>query len=153
MMGDKLHTKTTEIHFFFGSNLAKRRFILMFWRYILTFNAKKNIKKITKINDIYIHLTILTEMRGKQLFIFFYEEVERQKSTIVPSDSLPMENGNVESDQRSLTIMNQQTWQSRLNSKNVYIPATANKGRSIQEFLPCKRCGRLAQLWNKTSSN
>jgi hypothetical protein len=30
----------------FWSNLAKRRFILMFWRYILTFNAKKNFQKI-----------------------------------------------------------------------------------------------------------
>ena len=104
MMGEKLHTKTTKIHVFFCSNLAKRRFILVFWRYILTFSAKKKtLKKKTKINDI-IPLTILTEMWGKQLFIFFYEEVERTKPTIVPSDSLPMEDGNVKSDQRSLTI-------------------------------------------------
>ena len=32
--------------YMFWSNLAKRRFILMFWRYILTFNAKKNFQKI-----------------------------------------------------------------------------------------------------------
>jgi hypothetical protein len=35
---------------FIWSNLAKQSFILMFWRYILTFNAKNKLKKnITKL--------------------------------------------------------------------------------------------------------
>ena len=41
MLGDKPHTKNTR----FWLNLAKRRFMLMFWRYISTFNAKKNFQK------------------------------------------------------------------------------------------------------------
>ena len=49
MLGDELHRKTTKIHVFL-SNLPKRRFILMFWRYILTFNTKtKTFKTITKL--------------------------------------------------------------------------------------------------------
>ena len=54
MLGDNLHTKTMKIQVFW-SNLVKRCFILivMFWRYILTFNAKKkNFTKNTKINYI-----------------------------------------------------------------------------------------------------
>jgi len=56
MLGNKLHTKkptTTKIHLFW-SNLAKRHLMLMFWRYILTFKAKKPFK----INDI-IPLSLL----------------------------------------------------------------------------------------------
>ena len=41
MLGDKPHTKNTR----FWLNLAKRRFMLMFWRYISTFNAKKKLSK------------------------------------------------------------------------------------------------------------
>ena len=49
MLGGKLHPKkTTKIHVFW-SNLAKQRFILMIWRYILTFNAKIIFKKISPI--------------------------------------------------------------------------------------------------------
>jgi hypothetical protein len=33
------HKKTPKIHIFW-SNLSKQHFILMFWRYILTFNSK-----------------------------------------------------------------------------------------------------------------
>jgi hypothetical protein len=46
--------KNQGIYTFFLSNLAKQRFILMSWKYILTFNAKKKklSKSITKINDI-----------------------------------------------------------------------------------------------------
>ena len=38
--------------YMFWSNLAKRRFILMFWRYILTFNAKKTFKRFTKLTRV-----------------------------------------------------------------------------------------------------
>ena len=49
--------KTTKIHVFW-SNLIKQHFILMIWRYILTFNAKMIFqKKITKINNI-IHYNL-----------------------------------------------------------------------------------------------
>jgi len=41
MLGDKLHTINNEIQGFW-LNLANWHFMLMFWRYILTFNAKEN---------------------------------------------------------------------------------------------------------------
>ena len=153
MLGGKLHTKTTKIHGFFLFESRQTTFYTRVLKVYINFQRKKkNFKKITKINDI-IPLTILTEMWGKQLFIFFYEEVERTKPTIVPSDSLPMEDGNVKSDQRSLTI-----WINRHHHMTVSIKLqerlyTSNKGRSVQEILLCKRCCRLGQLWNKTSCN
>ena len=49
-----VHKKTQRKYTFLGSNLAKRRFIPMFWRFILTFNAEKKLsKKVTKLTDTY----------------------------------------------------------------------------------------------------
>jgi len=53
------HKNTMKIHVFL-SNLAKRCFILMFWRYILTFNAKKTTFK--RIGDAVVSLFGLSKV-------------------------------------------------------------------------------------------
>ena len=62
MLRDKLHTKNNLNTRFFLSNITKRRFIIMFWRYILTFSAKKTFKNIIKINGIISLIVVFVPM-------------------------------------------------------------------------------------------
>jgi hypothetical protein len=66
------HRKQRKYTGFFWSNLAKRRFVRMFWRSILTFNArkkqtfKKNINKLTG-DSAYKNIATLLRLKAEML--------------------------------------------------------------------------------------
>jgi hypothetical protein len=61
----------------FWSNLAKRRFILMFWRYILTFNAKKLLNKIPNLQVLSLK-TFFSFIKGGRLYLLLVLEMDSQ---------------------------------------------------------------------------
>ena len=76
------HRKQRKYTGFFWSNLAKRRFVRMFWRSILTFNArkkqtfKKNINKLTgdsAYKNIATLLRLKAEMLGKKVIKWYLD--------------------------------------------------------------------------------